>query len=134
MSPLVDVATLTGAIRIALGSVTIGLFANDDDIADRVLQAGEAAGEKIWRMPLWDEYKEQNKSRVADVKNTGGQPAGSITAAQFLHEFAGDTPWAHLDIAGVMNSDKDKGWLVKGASGKPVRTLVNFVLGLAGEA
>jgi leucyl aminopeptidase len=133
MSPLVDVATLTGAIRVALGTVTIGLFANDDDVAERAFRAGERAGEKIWRMPLWDDYKEQNKSRVADVKNTGGQPAGAITAAQFLHEFAGDTPWAHLDIAGVMNSDKDKGWQVRGASGKPVRTLVNFVLDLAGE-
>ena len=114
MRPLVDVATLTGAIRVALGTVTIGLFSNDDGVADRVLRAGEQAGERIWRMPLWDEYKEQNKSTVADVKNTGGQPAGAITAAQFLHEFAGGTPWAHLDIAGVMNSEKEKGWEVRG--------------------
>ncbi len=133
MRPLVDVATLTGAIRVALGTVAIGLFSNDDDVADRVLRAGEGAGEKVWRMPLWDEYKEQNKSRVADVKNTGGQPAGAIAAAQFLHEFAGDTPWAHLDIAGVMNSESEKGWQVRGASGKPVRTLVSFVLDLAEE-
>ena len=133
MRPLVDVATLTGAIRVALGTVAIGLFSNDDGVADRVLGAGERAGERIWRMPLWDEYKEQNKSRVADVKNTGGQPAGAITAAQFLHEFAGATPWAHLDIAGVMNAEKDKGWEVRGASGKPVRTLVEFVLDLAQE-
>ena len=131
LRPLVDVATLTGAIRVALGTVTIGLFANDDEVADRIAQAASRSGEKVWRMPLWDEYKEQNKSRVADVKNTGGQPAGSITAAQFLHEFAGDTPWAHLDIAGVMTSDKEKGWQVRGASGQPVRTLVNFVLDLA---
>ena len=134
MRPLVDVATLTGAIRVALGTVTIGLFSNDDEVADRVLRAGEQAGERIWRMPLWDEYKEQNKSTVADVKNTGGQPAGAITAAQFLHEFAGGTPWAHLDIAGVMNSEKEKGWEVRGASGKPVRTLVNFVMDLAEES
>ncbi|MDA1096022.1 MAG: leucyl aminopeptidase [Chloroflexi bacterium] len=131
LRPLVDVATLTGAIRVALGTVTIGLFANDDEVADRIVRASSRSGEKVWRMPLWDEYKEQNKSRVADIKNTGGQPAGSITAAQFLHEFAGDTPWAHLDIAGVMTSDKDKGWQVRGASGQPVRTLVNFVLDLA---
>ena len=133
MTPLVDVATLTGAIRVALGTVTIGLFANDDGVAERALRAGERAGEKIWRMPLWDDYKEQNKSRVADVKNTGGQAAGAITAAQFLHEFAGDTPWAHLDIAGVMSTDKDKGWQVRGATGQPVRTLVNFVLDLSEE-
>ena len=124
MSPLVDVATLTGAIRVALGTVTIGLFANDDDVAERALRAGERAGEKIWRMPLWDDYKEQNKSRVADVKNTGGRPAGSIAAAFFISEFTDGVEWAHLDIAGTFMAERTHGHEVKGATGVPTRTLI----------
>ena len=131
LSPLIDVATLTGAIRVALGTVAMGLFANDDTLAEHVLAAGEQSGEKMWRMPLWDEYKEQNKSSVADIKNTGGRDAGAITAAQFLHEFAGDTPWVHLDIASVSSSSTEKGWQVKGATGQPVRTLVNVIEALS---
>ncbi len=127
MTPLVDVATLTGAIRVALGTVAMGMFANDDDVARRLQDASEATGEKMWRMPLWDDYKEQIKSSVATVKNTGGQPAGSITAAKFLEEFAGTTPWAHLDIASVAATDRDRGWQVRGATGQPVRTLVRLV-------
>ncbi|MYD36444.1 MAG: leucyl aminopeptidase [Dehalococcoidia bacterium] len=127
MTPLVDVATLTGAIRVALGNVAMGLFANDDDIAGRLLDASKATGEKMWRMPLWDDYKEQIKSSVATVKNTGGQPAGSITAAKFLEEFAEKTPWAHLDIASVSATDRERGWQVRGATGQPVRTLVRLV-------
>ena len=127
MTPLVDVATLTGAIRVALGNVAMGLFANDDDIARRLQDASEATGEKMWRMPLWDDYKEQIKSSVATVKNTGGQPAGSITAAKFLEEFAEKTPWAHLDIASVSATDRDRGWQTRGATGQPVRTLVRLV-------
>lgn len=127
MTPLVDVATLTGAIRVALGTVAMGLFANDDDIARQLQDASEATGEKMWRMPLWDDYKEQIKSNVATVKNTGGQPAGSITAAKFLEEFAGKTPWAHLDIASVSATDRDRGWQTRGATGQPVRTLVRLV-------
>ena len=127
MTPLIDVATLTGAIRVALGTVAMGLFANDDDVARRLQDASEATGEKMWRMPLWDDYKEQIKSSVATVKNTGGQPAGSITAAKFLEEFADKTPWAHLDIASVAATDRDRGWQVRGATGQPVRTLVRLV-------
>ncbi len=127
MTPLVDVATLTGAIRVALGNVAMGLFANDDDIARQLQDASEATGEKMWRMPLWDDYKEQIKSSVATVKNTGGQPAGSITAAKFLEEFAEKTPWAHLDIASVSATDRDRGWQTRGATGQPVRTLVRLV-------
>ena len=127
MTPLVDVATLTGAIRVALGNVAMGLFANNDDVARRLQDASEATGEKMWRMPLWDEYKEQIKSSVATVKNTGGQPAGSITAAKFLEEFAGNTPWAHLDIASVAATDRENGWQIRGATGQPVRTLVRLV-------
>ena len=82
-------------------------------------------------VPMYEQYQEQNKSDVADIKNTGGRYAGAITAAQFLAEFAGDTPWVHLDIAGTSLSDKERGYLVKGATGVPVRTLVNLVLSLA---
>ena len=127
MSPLIDVATLTGAIRVALGTVAMGLFANDDDLAQQLQNASDATAEKMWRMPLWDEYKEQIKSRVATVKNTGGQPAGSITAAKFLQEFAEETPWAHLDIASVASTDSERGWQTRGATGQPVRTLVRLV-------
>jgi leucyl aminopeptidase len=128
---LVDVATLTGAIRVALGTVRIGTFANNDRLFADLERASAVSGEKIWRMPLDAEYFELIKSDVADIKNTGGAPAGSITAAKFLERFAGDTPWAHLDIAAVAASDRERGVLVKGSSGSPVRTLVHFVLGRA---
>ena len=131
MSPLVDVATLTGAIRVALGVYAMGLFANDDEVARQLEEASQKTGERMWRMPLWDDYKDQIKSTVANVKNTGGAAAGSITAAKFLHEFAGDTPWAHLDIAAVSSTDSDRGWQTKGATGQPVRTLVQLVEDLA---
>ena len=108
--------------------------ANNDRLYADLERAAGACGERLWRMPLDAEYAEQIKSDVADIKNTGGRPAGSITAAKFLERFAGATPWAHLDIAGVMDADRDRGVLVKGASGTPVRTLVHFVLGRAREA
>jgi len=128
-STLVDVATLTGAIRVALGTVRIGTFANNDRLFTDLERASAASGEKLWRMPLDAEYFDLIKSDVADIKNTGGAPAGSITAAKFLERFAGDTPWAHLDIAAVADSDRERGVLVKGSTGSPVRTLVHFVLG-----
>ncbi len=131
LSPLVDVATLTGAISIALGKVALGTMTNNQELCDRVIEAGKASGEKIWQLPLFDEYKEQIKSDIADVKNVGGREAGAITAALFLAEFAEDTPWVHLDIAGVDRVEKENGVLVKGASGVPVRTLVNFALSLS---
>jgi len=96
-----------------------------------VVAAGSEAGELIWPMPMYEQYKEQNKSDVADIKNSGGRYGGAITAAQFLAEFVGDTPWVHLDIAGTFISDKEKGYLTKGATGVAVRTLVNLVLDLA---
>jgi len=133
LSPIIDVATLTGAILIALGNVAMGCMTNDQALCDRVIEAGRAAGEKIWQLPLYQEYREQIKSEVADIKNTGGREAGAITAALFLKEFVEDTPWVHLDMAGVRFYDKEKGVLVKGASGIPVRTLVNLVLSLAEE-
>jgi len=130
LSPLVDVATLTGACRVALGDIASGAMGNDQELVDRVIKAGEEAGEKIWQLPMYEEYKEQNKSDVADVKNTGGRYAGAITAAQFLAEFAADTPWVHLDIAGPAFRDKERGYQPKGASGVMVRTLVNLALAM----
>jgi len=128
---MIDVATLTGACRIALGDVCTGAFGNNQELVDKVIAAGADAGELVWPMPMYEEYKEQNKSEVADIKNTGGRLAGAVTAAQFLAEFAGDTPWVHLDIAGTSMSEKERNYLVKGATGVPVRTLVNLVLSLA---
>jgi len=130
---IVDVATLTGACRVALGDVCSGAFGNNQELVDKVIAAGAEAGELIWQMPMYEEYKEQNKSEVADIKNVGGRYGGAITAAQFLAEFAGDTPWVHLDIAGTSMREKERNYLVKGATGVPVRTLVNLVLSLAQE-
>ncbi len=126
LSPLIDVATLTGACAVALGDVATGVMANDDDLAAEVIAAGKRAGEKFWQLPMFPEYDEQIRSQVADVKNTGGRLAGAITAAKFLARFAGDTPWAHLDMAGTDDASKTRGTQVKGASGVPVRSLVRF--------
>jgi len=128
LSPLVDVATLTGACHIALGDLCTGAFGNNQELVDRVIRAGEEAGERIWQMPMYEEYKELNKSDVADIKNTGGRWGGAITGAQFLAEFADETPWVHLDIAGTSRAEKDRTFLVKGATGVAVRTLVNLAL------
>ena len=128
---MVDVATLTGACRIALGDVCTGGFGNNQELVDKVIAAGAEAGELIWQMPMYDEYKEQNKSDVADIKNIGGKYGGAITAAQFLAEFVGDSPWVHLDIVGTSLSEKERTYRVKGATGVPVRTLVNLTLSLA---
>ncbi len=128
LSPLIDLATLTGACRIALGTLYGGLFSNNRDLAEKVLKAGERAGERMWQMPMPAEYKELIKSDVADIKNGGNRLGGAITAALFLAEFAGDTPWVHVDIAGPASSTKESGYLVKGATGFGVRTLVEFAL------
>ena len=128
---IVDVATLTGACRVALGDICTGAFTNNQELVDKVIAAGAKAGERIWQMPMYEEYKELNKSQVADIKNVGGRVGGAITAAQFLAEFAGDTPWVHLDIAGTSMNEKERNYLVRGATGAPVRTLVNLVLSLA---
>ena len=128
---MVDVATLTGACRVALGDICTGAFGNNQELMDKIIAASTKAGEYTWQMPMYEEYKELNKSDVADIKNVGGRYAGAITAAQFLAEFAGDTPWVHLDIAGTSMSDKERGCFVKGATGVPARTLVNLVLSLA---
>jgi leucyl aminopeptidase len=131
LSPLVDVATLTGAMAIALGPGATGFMANDDGLAGRISQAGDVAGELMWRFPLIDEYGEGLRSNVADIKNTGNRNGGAISAAKFLHFFAEETPWAHIDMAGTDDSDKDKGIYVKGSTGIPTRTLINLVMAMA---
>ncbi|MGA2671503.1 MAG: leucyl aminopeptidase [Dehalococcoidia bacterium] len=128
LSPLIDLATLTGACRVALGLLYSGVFGNDQNLVDKVLKAAERTGERMWQMPLPEEYKEQNKSEIADIKNTGNRYGGAITAALFLAEFVGNTPWVHLDIAGPRLSSKESGYLVKGAAGFGVRTLVELAL------
>jgi len=124
---LVDAATLTGAVVVALGFNNAGIFANDDDMYNRFHTANAKAGEKMWRMPLDDEYKEQIRSSIADIMNTGGRWGGAITAAMFLKEFAEDTPWIHLDIAGTAWMEDQKPWIAKGPSGIALRSLVEFV-------
>jgi len=131
LSPLVDVATLTGACRVALGDIYSGVFGNSQELVDRVIKVGSEAGERLWQMPMHEDYKEQNKSEVADIKNSGGRFAGAITAALFLAEFTGDAPWVHMDIAGTFRSDKERAYLVKGATGTGVRTLINLALSFA---
>jgi leucyl aminopeptidase len=129
---MVDIATLTGACSIALGSLCGGAMTNAPGLQSRVLAAGEAVGERLWPLPLIDEYKEGLKSEVADMKNTGPRPGGAITAGLFLREFAGDTPWVHLDIAGAAFTDKDLPYASKGGVGFGTRTLIAYVLA-AGE-
>jgi leucyl aminopeptidase len=127
---IIDVATLTGACQIALGKIVTGAFTNNQALLDKVIAAGNEVGEPAWPMPMFDEYKEFIKSDIADIKNTGNRYGGAITAAKFLEEFVDKTPWVHLDLTGPIN-DSDKGYAVKGASGVPVRTLINFVLSQA---
>ena len=127
---LVDVATLTGACVVALGTVNSGAFTNNQLFLDKVVASGKAAGEKIWPLPMDPEYDELIKSDVAEIKNTGGRKGGAITGAKFLQHFVGDTPWVHLDIAGTSESDKDKGYQPKGATGVMVRTLANLAVEL----
>jgi leucyl aminopeptidase len=123
---LIDAATLTGAIVVALGYANAGIFSSDDAMYQRFAQALDKAGEKMWRLPLDDEYKDQIKSSIADIMNTGGRWGGAITAAMFLKEFAEDTPWIHLDIAGTAWMEDNKPWIAKGPSGIAVRSLVEF--------
>ncbi|MCI0354388.1 MAG: aminopeptidase, partial [Acidobacteria bacterium] len=126
---LVDAATLTGAVVVALGMVNAGIFANDEDLYSRFRAALERAGEKMWRMPLDDDYKELIKSGIADMVNSGGRYGGAVSAAMFLKEFTEDTPWIHLDIAGTAWMEEQKPWIAKGPSGIAVRSLVEFVRG-----
>ena len=124
---MVDVATLTGACMVALGPTTAGLLGPDGPVVEGVLSAARAAGEDVWRLPLTEGLEEQLKSDRADLRNTGDRLGGAITAAHFLHAFAGDTPWAHLDIAGPSHATKEAGYVAKGGTGFALRTLVEFV-------
>ena len=126
LTPIVDAATLTGAIVIALGHQRAGLFSNDETLQRTIQAASEVAGERLWPMPMDIEYDAQIRSDIADVKQTGGRPAGSITAAKVIGNFAGDTPWAHLDIAGVNARDRREPDGDKGATGYGVRTFVEL--------
>jgi leucyl aminopeptidase len=127
---LVDAATLTGAIVVALASINVGVFGGADQAwTDKVLASAKAAGEKMWQMPMDDEYREFIKGTVADIQNIGsGKGGGSITGAWFIREFAGDTPWVHLDIAGTAWNDDAKAWLAKGPTGIALRTLVHLAM------
>jgi leucyl aminopeptidase len=124
---MINLATLTGAIIIALGGENAGLFSNNDEIAERLTKAGAAEGEGVWRLPLGEAYDKQLNSDIADMKNVGGREAGSITAAQFLQRFVNNVPWAHLDIAGTTWSKKDKNTVPKGGTGFGVRLLNRLV-------
>lgn len=125
---IIDAATLTGAVVIALGQQAIGLMGNDGDLIDEVMAAGLRAGERCWNLPLWDEYRELLDSTIADIKNSGGRHAGTITAGWFLKDFVSpDTPWAHLDIAGMAYKDEAAPYLRKGATGAPTRLFIEWV-------
>jgi len=124
---VVDLATLTGAILVALGPWTAGLFSNDDALADELIAAARTAGEPVWRMPLPSEMEELIKSPIADLKNTGGRYGGSINAALFLQHFVGRVPWAHLDIAGPASIDKERGYNARGGTGAGVRLLAEWI-------
>jgi len=124
---IIDMATLTGAVSIALGDVNTAILGTDQELIDEVIASGRVVGEKFWQLPLDDEYTKQIKSDIADIRNVGGKKAGTITAAAFLKEFAEDTPWAHLDIAGTAWADPATAYRSKGPTGIAVRTLVEFI-------
>jgi len=124
---VIDIATLTGACVIALGNITSGLFANDDELAEQLLESGNDTGDRAWRLPMFEEYQDLLKTNFADMSNIGGRPAGSITAACFLKRFADKYKWAHLDIAGTNAVTGD----AKGATGRPVPLLSEFLIGRA---
>ena len=132
LSPIIDVATLTGGIVVALGSVMSGIFCNNQELTNEIIAAGQLAGEKFWPMPLDEEYKEAIQSDIADIKQTGGKYASAVTAAKILENFIGDAQWAHLDIAGTDFIDTKKPYQEHGATGVAVRTLAEFVLRRAG--
>jgi leucyl aminopeptidase len=124
---LIDAATLTGACVVALGMINAGIFCNDDEFYASFNASLKESGEKMWRLPVEDDYRDMIKSSIADIVNSGGRWGGAVTAAMFLKEFVDDTPWIHLDIAGVAWMEEAKPWIAKGPSGVPVRSLVEFV-------
>ena len=129
---MLDAATLTGACVIALGHQASAAMGNDEALIEEVRAAGERSGERCWPLPMYDEYREQIKSDYADIKNSGGRPAGAITAGWFLREFVGDVPWVHLDVAGTAYGDGKLPYLSKGSTGAPTRLFVEWVLSRAG--
>ncbi|HET9065905.1 MAG TPA: leucyl aminopeptidase [Gemmatimonadales bacterium] len=128
---VIDCATLTGAVVIALGHAASAVVGTDADLVRDLISAGESTGERLWELPLWDDYFEHIKSDIADMKNTGGRPAGTLTAAMLLREFAEGMPWAHIDIAGTAYTDRDRPTHVKGPTGVLVRLFSEFVLARA---
>ena len=124
---VVDLATLTGSCVVALGTVVTGMLGNNEELKKRVKLAGEKSWERVWELPLWEEYQEQIKSDIADIKNIGGQYAGAITAACFLSKFTEKYPWVHLDIAGTAYSEKNNAYIQKGATGIGVRLLIQLI-------
>jgi leucyl aminopeptidase len=129
---LIDAATLTGAVVVALGNITTGVFGRHQEWVDRLLASGNETGERMWQLPVDDEYRDLYKSSIGDLANSGGRHGGAITAAMFVGEFAEETPWVHLDIAGTAWSNDEKPWLAKGPTGVPVRTLVHLLTHLGG--
>ncbi|MEK7250352.1 MAG: leucyl aminopeptidase, partial [Bacteroidota bacterium] len=124
---VIDLATLTGHIVVGLGHYATGMMGNDESTMDKLKQSGERTYERVWQLPMFEEYEKQNKSDVADVKNSGGRQAGAITAALFLKQFIGDYKWVHLDIAGTATMNESLDYVPKGASGVGVRLLVDFL-------
>ena len=133
LTRIVDVATLTGAVGVALGDGATGVFGNDQNWVDQVVEAGNSVGERMWQLPTYSSYKSEYSSDIADIRNTGGRGAGAITGALIIGEFAGDSQWAHLDIAATTRTTSDKGINPKGSTGVPVRTLVQLASSLASE-
>jgi leucyl aminopeptidase len=131
---LIDAATLTGAVVVALGYHNVGVFTNDDGFAAQFEKSAQSAGERLWRLPVETEYFEHIRSEIADIKNTGGRWGGAITAAMFLKEFVDETPWIHLDIAGTAWLEENKAWMPKGPSGVAVRSLVEFARHFPGNS
>lgn len=129
---IVDCATLTGSVVIALGHAAIGLMGSDEGLVQELIDAGERSGERCWQLPLWDDYRKQLESTTADFMNVGGRPAGSITAAWFLREFVGEIPWGHLDVAGTAWGEGERSYHRKGGYGLPTRLLVEWVRSRAG--
>jgi leucyl aminopeptidase len=124
---VLDAATLTGAVVVALGNHAVGLMGNNEALVEEIRAAGERVGTRCWTLPLWSEYRELIDSPVADMKNSGGRQAGTITAGWFLREFAGDSPWAHLDVAGTAWREDCAPYLRKGPTGVPTRIFIEWV-------
>ncbi|HZT12186.1 MAG TPA: hypothetical protein VFA29_05270, partial [Candidatus Baltobacteraceae bacterium] len=131
---IVDTATLTGACVVALGHAASAAIGNDDEFTGAFLAAAKPTGERYWHMPLYEDYTSAMKSDIADLKNTGGRAAGTLTAAAFLKAFAGETPWIHLDIAGTAYLDGESAWQAKGPTGTPVRAFVSLIEQLSGSS